>query len=408
MAALDDGSTSLQLGGEHTEHALQEHTNESLIVNGDEAVESEAMMVDEDAERVLREKGAAAHRPMQGQEHGAVDEQGVVAPPAAQRETSITPGVVEERDGNSSPRFSYTNNHLSDKAHLRGAGLLRHELLEKVLSGEVLGETLVRMDLHAGKSRSGEWRRFDELLRDSEAVVSHLGMTLGQLCAAGYGRGADTNEDRLRRQRPAQVQFDSASPSDADQSGRRRAMSSIASSLTRQLFAKNFARSDLVSSPLRSAQGKCATAETDQDDGVAAEPGGSTGPSTPSSTDTAAAVITAHTPSIPFLQESNVPSASVEATRGVTRLPAAVSGPRIEAFRELSGAGGRKLGYIASAVSSQLAAVGSAAAASATSATIPAPTKGQSAARAALINASTGLDYSPTSRSDMYVRSGGF
>ena len=380
----------LSLGDEHTEHALQQRTStgEGLGVNGGGCIESHG--ADEHTEHALQQRTSKT----------------VAARPEVQSEPPIAPDAAGKLESNSSPRFSYTH-HMSDTVHLQGTSLRREELLEKVLGGEVLGETLVRMDPHAGETGPSQWRRFDELLRDSEAVFSYLGMTLGQLCAAGYGPSANTSEARVPRQPPVPVRSGSASPEDADQGGRRRAMTSIAASLTRQLFAKNFARSDLVSSPLRSAQGNCG-ANIDQGDGFAAC--SSAGPSTPSSKNTTVLGITAHTPSIPFMQESNVPSASIETTRGATRLPAAVSGPRIEAFRELSGAGGRKLGYIASAVSSQLAAVSSAAAASATSSTMPAPVKGQSAAaaRAALISCSTGLDYSPTTRSEMYVRSGGF
>lgn len=364
-------------------------------------------------------ESTVADRPMQEQNHGTLKdvEGGAAGPSSDLREDLLeevahplsTPDAAEEPAERSSPRFSYTNDHSSGKALMRGEGVRREELLEKALCGEISGETMVRMDARAGGSGSGRWRRFDELLRDPEAVLSHLGMTLGQLCAAGYGRDARTNAERERRQEPAdcceEAQSTSASPADTDQVGRRRAMASIASSLTRQLFAKNFARSDLVSSPLRSACGSSGTA-----DGSTAEPVCAPGPSTP--TDAAAPATMAHTPSVPFMQASNVPSAPVETARGASRLPSAVSGPRIDAFRELSGAGSRKLGYIASAVSSQLAAVGSVAVASASSATAPATSKAQSAAaaRAALINGSTGLDYSPTSSRDNYeyVLSGGF
>ena len=358
-------------------------------------------------------ESTVADRPMQEQNHGTLkDVEGGAAGPSSDLREGSTPDAAEEPAERSSPRFSYTNDHSSGKALMRGEGVHREELLEKALCGEISGETMVRMDARAGGSGSGRWRRFDELLRDPEAVLSHLGMTLGQLCAAGYGRDARTNAERERRLTAdccEEALSTSASPADTDQVGRRRAMASIASSLTRQLFAKNFARSDLVSSPLRSACGSSGTA-----DGSTAEPVCAPGPSTPSSTDAAAPATMAHTPSVPFMQASNVPSAPVETARGASRLPSAVSGPRIDAFRELSGAGSRKLGYIASAVSSQLAAVGSVAVASASSATAPATSKAQSAAaaRAALINGSTGLDYSPTSSRDCdnyeYVLSGGF
>ena len=360
---------------------------------------------------LLHVGGAVAERdePMQGHGHGTgAEDPQRHRPPSASGGAGADQEVLDPKDGaheawrdapgtpdaqerpeSSSPRFSYANNHSSGKAHLRGNSMRREELLEKVLGGEVWGETMVRMELHAGKSTSGQWRRFDELLRDSEAVSTYLAMTLGQLCAAGYGAEADSNN----LQSPATQRSVSTSPADADQVGRRRAMSSIASSLTRHLFAKNFARSDLIGSPVP-------VDNSGSGDVCDVEPVTSAS-TTPRTTDATAPPITAHTPSIPFMQESNVPSAPTESTRGATRLPA-VGGARIEAFRELSGAGSRKLGYIASAVSSQLAAVGSAAASSASSATAQTASKGQSAAaaRAALISASTGLDYSPTTRGD--------
>ena len=377
------------------------------------------MSAREDTQRAPREHSAGEHterkvgsnvadRRIQGQNDGTLmDIEGGIEHRSSKREGHLevarlpsTTDAAEERAEHSSPRFSYTNDYSNGNVHMRGEGVRREELLEKALCGEISGETMVRMDPH------GTWRRFDELLRDPEAVLSHLGMTLGQLCASGYGHDARTNAERERRQasRRRCEEATRASPADTDQVGRRRAMASIASSLTRQLFPKNFARSDLVGSPLRSTCGSSGTGD-DNTETVC-----SPGPSTPTSTDAAAPATMAHTPSIPFMQVSNVPSAPIETARGATRLPSAVSGPRIDAFRELSGAGSRKLGYIAAAVSSQLAAVGSVAVASASSATAPAASKTQSvaAARAALISGSTGLDYSPTSRCDNYVLSGGF
>jgi hypothetical protein len=318
----------------------------------------------------------------------------VVVDTAAAREPPSTP-TPEERPAGASPRFSFANNHSSGKAHLRASAVSREELLAKALAGEIWGDTMVRTDAQAGDDRSGEWRRFSDLLRDAAALQHAMGMSLGQLCAAGYGSSAGGSSQSPRRPRATTTSPESGGLGQPA-AMRRRAMTNIASSLTRQLFAKNFARSDLMGSP--SSGNSCRAAEP-------LAPATPVAPASGSSATTA--TLATHTPSVQamFLSESNVPDDSTAPTK---RLPV-VGGARIEAFREMSGNfGGRKLGVIASAVSSQLVAVGSAAS-SAAAAAVPtaanAPPAGKTsaaaAARAALIGSSTGLDHwSPTARCD--------
>jgi hypothetical protein len=110
-------------------------------------------------------ESTVADRPMQEQNHGTLkDVEGGAAGPSSDLREGSTPDAAEEPAERSSPRFSYTNDHSSGKALMRGEGVRREELLEKALCGEISGETMVRMDARAGGSGSGRWRRFAELL----------------------------------------------------------------------------------------------------------------------------------------------------------------------------------------------------------------------------------------------------
>ena len=263
-----------------------------------------------------------------------------------------------ERSADASPRFSYANNHSSGRQHVRGSGVARAELLQLARDGTLWGDTMIRTDAQGGASPSA-WRRFDDILRSPRSLEQTLGVPLGELCAMGYRSE--------RKPRAATTGCDAPAAEEIAQS-RRRAMTNIASSLTRQLFSKSIARSDLIGALSPSSSG--------------AAQGGS-----------AAAAPAAEkrlSPSIAsmFMSDANLPRSS---SQGEARPRAPAAGSRIVA-------GGKKLGVIASAVSSQLQAVAATA-----SAAVPSRTDSSgvsaAAARAKLIGASTGLEYSPTTNS---------
>ena len=256
-----------------------------------------------------------------------------------------------ERSADASPRFSYANNHSSGRQHVRGSGVARAELLQLARDGTLWGDTMIRTDAQGGASPSA-WRRFDDILRSPRSLEQTLGVPLGELCAMGYRSE--------RKPRAATTGCDAPAAEEGAQS-RRRAMTNIASSLTRQLFSKSIARSDLI---------------------------GALSPS--SSAAAAPAAEKRLSPSIAsmFMSDANLPRSS---SQGEARPRAPAAGSRIVA-------GGKKLGVIASAVSSQLQAVAATA-----SAAVPSRTDSSgvsaAAARAKLIGASTGLEYSPTTNS---------
>ena len=261
-----------------------------------------------------------------------------------------------ERSADASPRFSYANNHSSGRQHVRGSEVTRAELLQLARDGTLWGDTMIRTDAQGGASPS-VWRRFDDILRSPRSLEQTLGVPLGELCAMGYRserkpRAATTGCDAPAAEEGAQSRADG---------GRRRAMTNIASSLTRQLFSKSIARSDLIGalSPSSSAA-PAPTAEKRLSPSIASM----------------------------FMSDANLPRSS---SQGEARPRAPAAGSRIVA-------GGRKLGVIASAVSSQLQAVAATA-----SAAVPSRTDSSgvsaAAARANLIGASTGLEYSPTTNS---------
>jgi len=256
-----------------------------------------------------------------------------------------------ERSADASPRFSYANNHSSGRQHIRGSGVARAELLQLARDGTLWGDTMIRTDAQGAVSPSA-WRRFDDILRSPRSLEQTLGVPLGELCAMGYRSE--------RKPRAATTGCDAPAAEEGAQS-RRRAMTNIASSLTRQLFSKSIARSDLI---------------------------GALSPS--SSVAAAPAAEKRLSPSIAsmFMSDANLPRSS---SQGEARPRAPAAGSRIVA-------GGKKLGVIASAVSSQLQAVAATA-----SAAVPSRTDSSgvsaAAARAKLIGASTGLEYSPTTNS---------
>ena len=256
-----------------------------------------------------------------------------------------------ERSADASPRFSYANNHSSGRQHVRGSGVARAELLQLARDGTLWGDTMIRTDAQGAASPSA-WRRFDDILRSPRSLEQTLGVPLGELCAMGYRSE--------RKPRAATTGCDAPAAEEGAQS-RRRAMTNIASSLTRQLFSKSIARSDLI---------------------------GALSPS--SSAAAAPAAEKRLSPSIAsmFMSDANLPRSS---SQGEARPRAPAAGSRIVA-------GGKKLGVIASAVSSQLQAVAATA-----SAAVPSRTDSSgvsaAAARAKLIGASTGLEYSPTTNS---------
>ena len=256
-----------------------------------------------------------------------------------------------ERSADASPRFSYANNHSSGRQYVRGSGVARAELLQLARDGTLWGDTMIRTDAQGGASPSA-WRRFDDILRSPRSLEQTLGVPLGELCAMGYRSE--------RKPRAATTGCDAPAAEESAQ-GRRRAMTNIASSLTRQLFSKSIARSDLIGalSPSSSAA-PAPTAEKRLSPSIASM----------------------------FMSDANLPRSS---SQGEARPRAPAAGSRIVA-------GGRKLGVIASAVSSQLQAVAATA-----SAAVPSRTDSSgvsaAAARANLIGASTGLEYSPTTNS---------